>query len=773
MASAKLTIFEPLTSYLIASGCLEGSADHCSSTNRDAIIYNRPFYQVQNYKDKPAGSNPTDVPPQFTGAVVKVGLALHAIDKPTRTASLAGYIARVIKESATNASKNAKIDLKDIDTVIPWINQFVQSLKNALEAYKSTGTLSAEVKTLIDSLKNVIPQTFNIVKDRAGNPQIADSIRAYLESVKSTLTNKLNADTSRPYTGTSATIPESLQKIINENKNYTGDDKELFDAFFNITASPSVVAGRINVKTADSDDAYYDTHKRNVGEFRTAQSVPVLTFYLPILDKGTRVWYRTVTNTLKSVVVGDGAEPFILRKLFVDAYNNGVALINGEVVQAADALVGFDSSKYEKSVLCQLSSSAIDTQYDTKFEALGKRLVTPNGWERVGDEFKKRDANGNWITINCDASATAANDCFTTGLYKNDDAKCRSYVKAINEAAGNNVEQLQKFINTSSFNFNENTSALSQLHPVVALKTLKAFGFKTVESFDVVSNQIVTKVCSVETWINKFVASRFNADVVEKIKGNTNMKIYLGVLVYFVNANPSLLNPNLASGTVESTKTTVVPEVLKARGVTGASFGKTSDTKINWEKLWQQTESVFGVNPLYIQQSGSDFYTHGGFPIDMLFPSLPSVMGGVVKGQTGFSIVGGGNEVVIDKSSPVPQFTTQILNEINTLIRDLSVSNKVLDDREKSQIQQKLEQFGRLERELFENSKLLMVYSKLLRILGDNGSKTVSMNTVRGYVDKHNGLLSKHRKYSNRFAGLISVLKSACSDNSDGGDINV
>jgi len=250
------------------------------------------------------------------------------------------------------------------------------------------------------------------------------------------------------------------------------------------------------------------------------------------------------------------------------------------------------------------------------------------------------------------------------------------------------------------------------------------------------------------------------------------MKTYLGVLVYFVNANPTILNPNLATGTEESARNIKVPPEWSARGIDATVPTQVSDNRINWNKLWQQTESIYGVNPLHIESSDSSFYTHGGFPVDMMFPNIPSVIGGLVKGQTGFSLVGGGSEVVVDKAPPVPQFTTQIVNEINTLIRDLSLSNKVLDDSEKAQIQKKLDDFGRLERELFANSKLLMVYSKLLRILGDSTHKNVSINSIKGYVDKHNGLLSKHKKYSNRFAGLVSVLKSACGGD-DAGEINV
>ena len=61
----------------------------------------------------------------------------------------------------------------------------------------------------------------------------------------------------------------------------------------------------------------------------------------------------------------------------------------------------------------------------------------------------------------------------------------------------------------------------------------------------------------------------------------------------------------------------------------------------------------------------------------------------------------------------------------------------------------------------YKNLQVDGVAESRTRIEKAHPNETVNLNVLRGYVDKHNGLLSKHQSTSSKFINLVKHLKSA------------
>lgn len=154
------------------------------------------------------------------------------------------------------------------------------------------------------------------------------------------------------------------------------------------------------------------------------------------------------------------------------------------------------------------------------------------------------------------------NDCTVTGLTNNPSDQCTDWFKAIitkpNEAFTKDVlDEIKKV------NFNViAVEKIKGVHPLIALQTLRKFGFRKHLQFDTTAGTELWKVECVNHWVKHYLTKHHGSAEVQAMIENaksTNLLKYLDYLSQYVNSSPAILNKNFVGKSDEALGVFVVP----------------------------------------------------------------------------------------------------------------------------------------------------------------------------------------------------------------------
>jgi hypothetical protein len=152
-----------------------------------------------------------------------------------------------------------------------------------------------------------------------------------------------------------------------------------------------------------------------------------------------------------------------------------------------------------------------------------------------GKEVNEKDnCHGTVISKNNDVCYSTMYDCLM-----NDDL--RGLRKCIATLSSSSTDKINKNIEAE----------LKNASPLALVRLLQRLGFKSIEIHDSVAKRILNKIQSVESWLESVNETLKITDAKDSLNKNV-LLTYLRKVVFFINANPAILNKNYNGKTLES-----------------------------------------------------------------------------------------------------------------------------------------------------------------------------------------------------------------------------
>jgi len=796
MVKSNLAIFDPIREYLKAA------VDRCPSglttCSQDNAKFLRQFYEQQYYRSNPNNLKNTDIPREFTKRVLQLALNLSVLDRSSTQGTLLGS---VLSTADSYASKFD--DLQGGTHKIINLEQTTQVGGAPFVSTKLAGSYSDNyLKGLTSEIKKVYNQFGGF---RKTNKEIIGNINELNvllhNDIKQQLIHSLEKRYYKNYlTGGNSNDVKPVIKALSKGE-VNPVDLLLFNTFIMV------------MELASGDVSDPNKEWRWMGDV-PLQGLTLVTGneYRLNLKRVQKKSPTTYSSTGFSSVPGPngmndpvnlvlGNTPFLISEFIPLSQGGEIEDPNGGKHTDADWLVKefnkfispqnkvswtnydltttgslSDKLNCDEIIRKEISKTKMDNEdmfMDDPYET--NQAINKNGWVKLDNgDYEKKLGDGTTFVYKKDESEynklfTTANRCFGSQLDIGEDDCC----KMMNEVLKGNSEELINFVNSHSFSYLVDPKNINAAHPLLVLKVLKAFGYREELVYDMAVpggyNGKIWKIQTVDKWKTKYLDKKFTATQVSSIMSKPGLLQYLRLLVEYVNANPSLINEGLVKSTGVNKQEIQVPEEFLKRGVIAGIYpSKKNKFSTDWSELSKNINSVYG--DFY---KGLNFKSHLPFGMNNLFPYTQTWgLGHVSRGTT---LYGGAKpEVILDLKETVPQFTHQVAKEINTLIERLNSLNKPLRKSDFDRIQQKLQDFSRLETELHNTILMINKYAQLASIFNKDGSREiVSESSIHNYVNRYQPLVDKYENTKTGLEGLLTILKEINDDDDDDVKVSV
>ncbi len=753
MPKSRLEIFDPVREYLLAAldACPEGIYS-CTADKRDLL---RKFYENQYYRNQGSLKN-DDVPKEFTKRMLKLADNLHKIDRNTTKGTLGNATFNTATSFASTAaelngglSKILNIENRSMVGGAPF------------KATKLVGSYTDNyLKEFTSEIKKVYNQFGGFTKTQK---EVIGTHHDLNNLLHDDLLQQLNNSLEKRYyknylTGGDSTDAAKVLKVLRSG-NVDQRDLDLFNHFMMVM---SLEGGDHNNKWESignidqqgfmlkPKNEYRINLKKIPNPLNKDERHPIINSYVP-----------SPVGKVQDLAGNLQNDPLWLLNEFVNVLENGAAgrdlVIDGSLTDKlnCDKLIRDELSRTKEKAAAMMNDP---------FERNSN--IVDNSWVKRNDgTYEKHLSDGSVIvykenTSDYDNILSVANQCFSSTANYNQE-NCCEWMKAVLKG---NAEELLGFLKRNKFNWINAPKEINKAHPVLVLKVLQAFGFREEKVYDINSvgnGGKIWKIQKVNTWKNKYLNQKFKPELVDHVMNNSDLRVYLDLLVDYVNQNPSLINDHLVNK-VSSTKTKV-PDVLEKRGVIPCENpSRRTKYSTDWNTLSKNINNIYG--DFY---KGLNFKSQLPFGMTNLFPTTQTWgYGNVYRGSTLYGGKPDGNpEVFVDVKPSAPQFTHQVSVEIMKLLDKLGGINKSLSKQEISNIRNKLENFSNLETQLYNQLGMINTYAQLANYLNKDDEEVIDMQHVVNYVNKYQPLLDKLENTKTGLEGLLTVLKEMDDEN--------
>jgi len=198
-----------------------------------------------------------------------------------------------------------------------------------------------------------------------------------------------------------------------------------------------------------------------------------------------------------------------------------------------------------KMLLKEAASELKPTDLDNLFPKDESAGDLPKYYRNAAGELLEIK-NGKAVNVESQAEYLEAMNkkCHTTAVNDTSNGKtCTDYFKDC--LIGQDIEQCKSYLKDKKF-WSGMEKEVREMHPTMAHKTLKAFGFKGVHRE--IKNRSGVKVklifiSSYEDWIQSLkLNTKINPSELTDITQNTKLEAYLRALIKLVNENPGIIN---------------------------------------------------------------------------------------------------------------------------------------------------------------------------------------------------------------------------------------
>jgi len=308
--------------------------------------------------------------------------------------------------------------------------------------------------------------------------------------------------------------------------------------------------------------------------------------------------------------------------------------------------------------------------------------------------------------------------CATT-QFKGSAGECRKFMDAIH-----NEKELVAYINqlddASDSHFAVAKEELNNIHPKLAVKLLRNFGFKE-KSFDFMGAN--KKFESVESWTKRMKELGYNMTITKETK--PNLFEYLSTVVAFVNSNPAILN-----GRTNEQQSVDAPE--------GSYMKKIGIKMLPRIPLNAITNDIHSTLLKVAENTGIAHRLLGmqsAMVPNFRFRFMPGIMSGGMRGG------------VLNSSS-----TLRVL--ITNLIRDIEGKNKHLNDHDKKRIFQAIDDLQKSEEALSKLAAKLAEYRDWITLIPDHAVETITIDALDQQIDKYRERVAQ---YATTELGILQI----------------
>ena len=287
--------------------------------------------------------------------------------------------------------------------------------------------------------------------------------------------------------------------------------------------------------------------------------------------------------------------------------------------------------------------------------------------------------------------------------------------------------------------YNKAKKDISSMHPLVALRTLQRFGFRTSLKYDTDAHMDLNKVESVDHWKHNYLNKKFPNEA-DTVKNNENLLKYLDLVVQYVNANPALLNKHFNGNTLESAGKSLQSSYAKA---------------LNLQENVPKSGAI------------NEMFRFNGYLANRMPPTiLRSPYGGSTVALSavprGFNSLGGlpmaFGQQYGGANVPQLQGAALVQNVIAIALNTMKHFNKSLDSESHKRLMDKINNMQKVERELNHTIEYLSEYSTLLELFGDYTGTTLNERTVEELVSRYNRLMQKHSTEEQSMMTVLTAL---------------
>jgi hypothetical protein len=284
----------------------------------------------------------------------------------------------------------------------------------------------------------------------------------------------------------------------------------------------------------------------------------------------------------------------------------------------------------------------------------------------------------------------------------------------------------------------------SNVNPITVVKLLEGFKFSKRKTWD--SGRSVYKFPNYTWWFKNVIESSpdLSKEEVKAIKDKENLKDVLDMSVAFVNNNLYLLNPELSQGQ-SSVSTDSLLDDRKIKKFVPIVY-----------------PNLFEPNSWNVLRSKIKRNSIGNLPLYNNLPIIP------IHGAQQYVLRGGSNdnrtEIVLDKTEIIPQFTSQIAEDLKLLIENLKSNNKYLSGKEMEKLNEELEQFRESEVKLLNKVLLINKYIKIANLLNENEKQYLSENKIKKLISDYYENFKEFGEKDLELKGVGSYIRSLFYD---------
>jgi hypothetical protein len=319
-----------------------------------------------------------------------------------------------------------------------------------------------------------------------------------------------------------------------------------------------------------------------------------------------------------------------------------------------------------------------------------------------------KDGNEVDVSASSVSSASTLPKCGTTGVKASGSLTCNDYLnKCLLDGKPENIAECKRFMADENF-WDVTPQEVSNMLPIVAVTTLKNFGFKTYRNDR--GHEVMQ---SVSEWLEGLKGKVTDAEL-EGIGKNPKLTIYLGLIVNKINNNPTILNSTIVGNPLN-----IDIDDIKAsfRGTYGSMIGlvpginksKINEVNIN---LARQSDAIrMGLYHLRRSSENRMVLINGA----LYSMGIPYVVG--VRQQ-----MGGAGNVVTMYSTPTPENDLPVENA--PVLRNLSAAllaklksmGKNLGSADQAELERYLADYSRTEEKLMKAIKYVDKYIDLIEV---------------------------------------------------------
>lgn len=383
--------------------------------------------------------------------------------------------------------------------------------------------------------------------------------------------------------------------------------------------------------------------------------------------------------------------------------------------------------------------------FSTKYD--NKNAMHLNKWKLRDDgAFQRRKDDGTYETFDPSDPKyreyfRSAEKCFNSYLSINNDDCCKVIEKLIE---GNGEEFMKKIVN-GDISIGDLDEDFSKQNPYTIRQVLKSFKFPEIAVWDPFVKGKLKKFPNFNYWVKNVLPNENLTEYEKKkLEDNSQLRDILNMCVSFVNHNVQILNPNVQP--FEGTN--IENPILKERGVSRFRVDPNSKPRITWDSSAKEI-----LRAVTLQQT----------PHSLL--STPLIFSGLQ-----FGLRGGGNNddsktsIVLNETEVVPQFTTNIVDDITHLLADLKSTNKTLKSSEMKKINEELNEFQRLEIELYKKILTINKYIKIAYLMNDNNNEYVSLDKIRQHIANYTEYFKEYSAKDLELKNIGSFLRQYSQD---------